>query len=68
MEMEGYAADIKSARSRLRDMEKIMGGLRVVAEDGSMSADPRIIKFMVSRKSVLHTRALPSRLPSRPRD
>lgn len=47
LEMQGYAADVKSTRARLRDLEKILGGLRIVNPDGETSADPKILRFLV---------------------
>ncbi len=46
----GYSADIKNARQRLRDLERIVGGLRVLNDEGVPVSDPKVLKFLAFHK------------------
>lgn len=48
----GFAADVRAARQRLKDLEKVMSGLRLIGPDGEASADPKVVRFLAFHKDI----------------
>jgi len=57
LDREGFQSDIRALRTRLRDLERVLTGLRIVDEAGEVAPDPRVVRLKAFYKDFAEMKA-----------